>query len=188
MIRAYHVIFTAYGFWLPNDPQGSWSDFVRSWEVYRHGRATKTDARRSVAGVEHDRAHRLDTKQAMRHKPVHFTGPMARCVGEAFAEVATHTGYGIHACSIMPDHVHLVICRHRYRVEQVVRCLKQAATVRLRTGGFTIGPPSPWARGIWKVYLNDAAAVRRAVRYVEQNPAKVGLPLQRWKFVMPYVE
>jgi hypothetical protein len=28
MIRASHVIFGAYGFWLPNDPRGSWSTFV----------------------------------------------------------------------------------------------------------------------------------------------------------------
>jgi hypothetical protein len=28
MILGYHVIFGAYGFWLPNDPRGSWSDFV----------------------------------------------------------------------------------------------------------------------------------------------------------------
>jgi len=39
MIRAYHAIFTAYGFWLPNDPRGSWSDFVGSWELFRFGPA-----------------------------------------------------------------------------------------------------------------------------------------------------
>jgi REP element-mobilizing transposase RayT len=188
MIRAYHVIFTAYGFWLPNDPRGSWSDFVRSWEVYRHGPATKTDTRRSVAGVDHDRAGRLSAKQAMRHRPVRFTGEMARCIGTAFAEVAGRSGYRIHACSIMPDHVHLVVGRHTYRVEQVVRCLKQAATARLRDEGFNIGLPSPWARGVWKVYLNDVEAVRRAIDYVERNPVKAGLRPQRWSCVTPYVE
>ena len=35
-----HVIITAYGFWLPNDPRGSWSDFVGAWELLRFGRAT----------------------------------------------------------------------------------------------------------------------------------------------------
>lgn len=30
MVLAYHVIFGAYGFWLPNDPRGSWSKFVAS--------------------------------------------------------------------------------------------------------------------------------------------------------------
>ena len=31
MILGFHVVFGAYGFWLPNDPRGSWSDFVGSW-------------------------------------------------------------------------------------------------------------------------------------------------------------
>ena len=42
MVLAYHLIFTAYGFWLPNDPRGSWSDFVRAWELFITGKATKT--------------------------------------------------------------------------------------------------------------------------------------------------
>ena len=45
MILGYHLIITAYGFWLPNDPRGSWSDFVGAWELLRFGRATKTESR-----------------------------------------------------------------------------------------------------------------------------------------------
>ncbi len=41
MIRANHLIFTAYGFWLPNDPRGSWSNYVRAYELYQAGPATK---------------------------------------------------------------------------------------------------------------------------------------------------
>ena len=36
-VLAYHAIFTAYGFWLPNDPRGSWSSYVRSWELFLAG-------------------------------------------------------------------------------------------------------------------------------------------------------
>jgi hypothetical protein len=32
MILAYHSIFSMYGFWLPNDPRGSGSDYVASIE------------------------------------------------------------------------------------------------------------------------------------------------------------
>ena len=54
-VLGYHVIFSAYGFWLPNDPRGSWSDFVGSWDLFRAGgRATLTTATRSQAGVAHD--------------------------------------------------------------------------------------------------------------------------------------
>jgi hypothetical protein len=41
MIHAYHVVFGTYGFWLPNDPRGFWSDFVGAWELLPFGDATK---------------------------------------------------------------------------------------------------------------------------------------------------
>jgi hypothetical protein len=41
---AYHVIVSMYGFWLPNDPRGSGSDFIGAWELFRYGGcATKVD-------------------------------------------------------------------------------------------------------------------------------------------------
>ena len=42
-VLAAHIIFTCYGFWLPNDPRGSWSEWVASWELLRYGKATKVD-------------------------------------------------------------------------------------------------------------------------------------------------
>lgn len=62
MIIGYHVIFGMYGFWLPNDPRGSWSDFVGSWELYRYGPATKTTERRSLAYQPHEHEKRLAAK------------------------------------------------------------------------------------------------------------------------------
>ena len=59
MVLGYHCVFTAYGFWLPNDPRGSWSDFVRKWELVRFGKTTKINDDRSVAGKGHDRALRI---------------------------------------------------------------------------------------------------------------------------------
>ena len=55
MVRWYHLIMTAYGFWLPNDPRGSWSEFVASWELYKFGAATKTNEKRSLARDPHDK-------------------------------------------------------------------------------------------------------------------------------------
>src|SRR5438874_4834584 len=84
MIAGYHVIFGAYGFWLPNDPRGSWSDFVASWELFRHGPATKTDSRQSVAHEAHDRLARLQAKEALKYPPVQFTGRQAFEVAMGF--------------------------------------------------------------------------------------------------------
>jgi REP element-mobilizing transposase RayT len=195
MILACHVIISAYGFWLPNDPRGSWSDFVGAWELVRFGRATKVDTHRSVAARPHDVQSRLAAKKALKYPEVHFGGLQARAVGRGFAEFVTKSGLVIWACSILPDHVHLVIARYRFAVEQASNLLKGAATRRLTAEG--LHPmaglpmrggrlPTPWGRGEWKVFLRTHADVRRAVAYVAGNPAKEGLPPQRWSFVRPF--
>src|SRR5438132_2926096 len=81
VVLGYHIIFTAYGFWLPNDPRGSWSDFVASWELCLHGRSTKTDKKRSLAAVPHDVNKRRAAKMALSRHPVRFTGPQAQSIG-----------------------------------------------------------------------------------------------------------
>lgn len=74
MILAFHSIFSMYGFWLPNDPRGSGSDYIAAWELLRYGPATKTNAKRSVAYVPHDHALRLKAKEALNHPAVQITG------------------------------------------------------------------------------------------------------------------
>ncbi|QNN21706.1 hypothetical protein HED60_05295 [Planctomycetales bacterium ZRK34] len=186
MIRASHVIFTAYGFWLPNDPRGSWSDFVRKWELLRFGPATKTNIRRSVAGATHDRAQRSQAKEQLKFPPVHFTGKQALSIANGFRWAVEQSHYSVYACAILPDHVHMVIARHDYHVEQIVRRLKQAATMRLKSDGLSPHAGSPWARNGWKVFLNTDADIRRAIHYVNDNPAKEHKPPQQWAFVTPY--
>ncbi len=193
MVRAYHVIFSAYGFWLPNDPRGSWSDFVRAWELLKFGRATKVHDRRSHAHDEHDRAVREAAKRALKYPPVVFNGVQARAVGRGFAKAIVKSGYIVHACSILPEHVHAVIARHSQLVERIIAHLKGAATMQLIEEGIhplrdfatkrgTI--PTPWAqRKGWVVYLNNRAAIEKAIAYVEEKPVKEGKARQSWPLV-----
>jgi REP element-mobilizing transposase RayT len=192
MVHAYHAIFAAYGFWLPNDPRGSWSDFVRRWELLRFGPATKVTTRQSLAAKPHDFALRQQAKQALMYPEVRFTGVQAREIGRAFEGFVQKSGLVVWACSILPEHVHLVIARHRYKIEQLVNLLKGAATTRLMEQGLHPlaeyardgeRPPPMWVRGKWKVFLDCEEDIIRAIRYVEQNPIKEGKPAQRWRFV-----
>ena len=170
MVNAYHVIFGTYGFWLPNDPRGSWSDFVGAWELYLRGdKATKTETRRSVAGAVHDRRARLRTKESLKYPEVRLTGIQAKFIGEAFGATADKMACSILACSILPQHVHLVLSRSPNDVEVVVRCLKAAATTALLErklhplGKFqqpAAPPPMMWARSCWKVFLTYADEMR----------------------------
>ena len=194
MVIGSHVIFGAYGFWLPNDPRGSWSEFVGSWELFRYGPATKTTETRSVAHRPHDRAKRLATKEALAHPAVQFDGAQTEAVAAGFAKYAAEAGLLVWACAVMPDHVHLVVGRHRLDVEKLVMQLKGRATTKLTEAG--VHPfepedgkrPKCFARGEWKVFLETAEDIHRAVAYVENNPVKEGRPVQRWPFVTPFAE
>jgi len=48
--------------------------------------------------------------------------------------------------------------------------------------------PSPWGRGLWKVYLNSDEDIRRAIDYVQENPMREHKPPQRWTFAVSYPE
>ena len=193
MVFAYHIIFAAYGFWLPNDPRGSWSDFVASWELLKFGKATRTNERRSLAHDPHDHAKRLEAKRALKHAPVMFSGHQAWSIAKGFAQAADEGRYAFLACSVLPDHVHAVLLRHERPVKQIVGHLKARGSQRLVADGrhpFEDGTGcngkarhTPWVEGCWKVYLDSQSDIERAVEYVEQNPVKEGKPVQRWSFI-----
>jgi REP element-mobilizing transposase RayT len=113
------------------------------------------------------------------------------------SRAVTESGYVVHACAVMPDHAHLVVARYERTVERITAHLKSFATRRLRADG--IHPlerfarpdgsvPEAWAESLWKVFLFAPDEVRRAIRYVENNPLREGLPAQEWEFVVPYWE
>ena len=184
-----------YGFWLPNDPRGSWSEFVGAWELLRFGKATKISTRESVAHVRHDQKQRREAKRAMKYPAVLLNGRQARAVGVGFAKAVRESGYAIHACSILEDHVHLVVGPGARTIEQVVRHLRARATMQLRAEGrhplesyarSDGSVPSIWSEGLWKVFCFDVEHVGCAIRYVEKNPLREGKPAQRWSCVTPF--
>ena len=196
MVLGYHVIVGAYGFWLPNDPRGSWSDFVGGWDLFRTGgRATFTTSTRSLAAMPHDGALRQKTKEVLKNPPVRFTGLQARAIGRGFASYVAQSGLQVWACAILPDHLHLVVGRFRSKIEQVVIQLKGAATEqlaaeRIHPFGHIREPggrhPKCFARGQCAPFLDSVDDINRAIRYVEENPTTAGLPAQRWSFVTPF--
>src|SRR6185369_16591451 len=109
MLYGFHVIFSTYGFWLPNDPRGSWSDFVRKWELLQFGKSTKVSTRSSVAAAPHDISLRYAAKKTLTYPEVHLSGAQALSVGTGFRIAVEEGNYKAYACSILPQHVHLVL-------------------------------------------------------------------------------
>ncbi|MEM6334864.1 MAG: hypothetical protein AAF823_16150 [Planctomycetota bacterium] len=178
---------------MPNDPRGSWSEVVREYELAVYGVPVRAGTTRSVAGRAHDRGLRLAAKRALRHSPVRFDGVQAQAVARGFGEAAEEAGYRVAALAVLPDHAHVVMRWDRKDYKAIARHLKAKATQRLSAEG--VHPmagetgrggrlPSPWARGCWCPFIDSWDYFERAVKYVEENPVKAGLPRQRWEFVV----
>lgn len=122
----------------------------------------------------------------MKYPPVVFDGYQARATARGFAKAIEISEIPVYACSIMPDHVHLVLGRCRHEIEKVVKQLKQNATIRLKEENIHPEAKTPWGASCWKVFLNTENDMRRAIKYVEDNPVKEGKKPQQWSFVRPF--
>ena len=195
MLLGYHFIFSAYGFWLPNDPRGSWSEVVREYEIARFGPSTKINTTRSVAAQSHHHAKRLAAKQALRYPPVRFASIQAAEIAKGFETACGEADYRLMALAILPDHCHLLLQRHERPIDQIASHMKAKATQTLSAAG--VHPlanfaspkgrvPSPWARNYWSVFVTHEDQMHLATQYVNDNPVKAGLAAQHWSFVKPY--
>lgn len=196
MILAHHLIYSAYGFWLPNDPRGSESSFVRNEMLREFGPATKVHEHEFVARKPHDRARRLAAKTALEYAPVRFNGVQARAVAVGFLNCVWRSNVTIWACAVLPDHVHLVVAaHHRHNVEVLANQLKGEATKKLLAEGvhpfqdikvYRDRPPPCFARKWWVIFKDNDESVVNAIRYVERNPIKAGFQEQVWRCATPY--
>ena len=192
MIIGYHIVFGAYGFWLPNDPRGSFSTFVGFTKLFRTaGPATTTNVPRSLARKAHNVVQRRAAKKVLPRPAVRFTETQIRIIGRGFANYLKDLDCTVWACAVMRDHVHLAVGRLPITAERFVIQLKEAAVKELLLRGcHPFGDerdangklPKCFERGQWIVYL-EPGDVGRSIEYVEENPMYQGLRAQRWSFV-----
>ena len=79
----------------------------------------------------------------------------------------------------MPDHVHMLIRKHRDTAEQMIANLQQTSRNALRRHG-SYPPDHPvWGGPGWNVFQDNPDDIRRTIHYIEQNeqnPAKMKMP------------
>lgn len=184
IVIAHHLIWTAYGHWLPNDPRGSGSkaiscDVIAELGELHYGRKKVQPLARDV------REFYQRAAGVLKHALLTFDEKARSEIGNALEEVIHSERYMCYACAIMPDHLHILIRKHKHQAEQMLENLKNASRLRLSR---QFPPDHPiWTGGVgWKVFLDHPDEVRRTIGYVNKNPLKIGLPAQRWPFVKEY--
>jgi REP element-mobilizing transposase RayT len=122
----------------------------------------------------------------LKHKLLKLTRADVAVVASAFANVIRERRYTCYACAIMPDHVHIIVRKHRDLAEEMIGHLQEASRDALIEAGARPDDHPTWGGPGWKVFLDEPPEVRRTVKYVEENPIKMRLPRQNWSFVTTY--
>lgn len=189
LVLAHHIVYSAYGFWLPNDPRGSWSTYVGSQRLFDlFGPATKVATRESLARAPHDYKRRLAAKDELKFPPAKFNGRQALEVALAVRDLTAEHGLIVLAYAVMPEHAHLVACRHALSPAKIVGQCRARASRRLHDSRLWPKSRPIWGRGKWAVELNTSAEIWSRIEYVNRNPDEAGLPPQKWSFITPYTD
>ncbi|HSQ54287.1 MAG TPA: transposase, partial [Gemmata sp.] len=125
--------------------------------------------------------------ELLQHPLLTFDEPARAVIAEAFGEAMRRERYTCYACAVMPDHVHILIRKHKHQVEEMAENLIATSRAKLIKTGHRDPDHPTWVGGTpWSMYLDHPDEVRRTITYIERNPIKIGLPAQRWDFVRPY--
>ena len=140
------------------------------------------------SGAEGEREFYEAARSVLKHALLTLSEEEIQAIGKAFGEVIRKQNYTCYGCAIMPDHVHLLIRKHRHLAETMIGHFQEDSRARV------LAKPQPgrgtqhpvWGGPGWKVYLDSREDMVRTVRYIRQNPPKAGRSIQRWPFVTPY--
>lgn len=189
MILGFHLIWTTYGHWFPNDPRGSWSQEV--WKPELHELRAIDEVRNTVrtTPVEPEilRAFLDSARSRLKWDVVCLAPAEVEAVGSGFGEVATAIDLKVWACAILTNHVHLVIERHGLSFERIVNRLKGQTGQRVRAirgypAAKTRAERIPiWSQKYWVRFIDQSVKMVNAVSYVKENLPE-GMS-QDWPFV-----
>ncbi len=159
IVIAHHIMWTLYGWWLPNDPRGSTSRVIRNDLLAELGEL--------ASGTQEDSASRT---RDPRVSPAGCGGAAVSAavicasefptVAEAIGSAIEDCNYTCYACAIMPDHVHLLIRKHRDKAEEMIERLQSLSRKRLIDAGMREANHPVWTHGGWKVFLDHPEEVQ----------------------------
>jgi REP element-mobilizing transposase RayT len=185
MVVGSHLIWTVYGWWLPNDPRGSSSHEIRVERIADLGELHYGRKRIQPSRAEL-RRFQDEAREILHHDVLMLNDDQIELVGETLGEAIRERGWTCYACAVLPEHIHLLIRRHRDKAETMLNCLQDKTKQELISAGRRPAAHPVWGGPGWKVFQSTREDMERTIKYIEDNPAKAGRPRQYWDFVKEY--
>jgi hypothetical protein len=185
IVIAHHLMWTAYGHWLPNDPRGSTSKSIACDLIAKLGELHRGRCKiQPTSAVLKDFQHRAS--KALKFPLLSFAPCDFSIIAQGLSTTITDNKYTCYACAVLEDHVHILIRKHKYLAEEMIEHFQQSSREQVITQHLRLPDHPVWTTGGWKVFLFHPEEVRRTIHYIRRNPVKMGLPPQRWPFVIEY--
>ena len=180
-VLAFHLLFTGYGHWLPNDPRGSGSRDVRQ-EILQALGPSHLGRKRQQPSRDILKSFYRSATPLLKYQPLWFTPDHRSLIGNAIARTIIARNYTCWACAVLSNHVHLCVRRHKDSDETIWMELARSTALSLRTLRDVPNDHRIWADRPYAVFLESPSDIRRVVGYIEGNPMKEGLPRQGLAF------
>jgi REP element-mobilizing transposase RayT len=125
-------------------------------------------------------------KDNLKFERAEFSPHDVKLIADAIGETIRSRVYTCYACAIMPDHVHLVIRKHKHTAEEMIAHFQEASRLKLLDANLREPNHPVWGGPGWKVFLDSPDDIRRTIPYVQDNPIKTRRQKQVWDFVKGY--
>jgi hypothetical protein len=137
MVIAYHLIATAYGWWLPNDLRGSMSktircDLIKDLGDLHYGRKRVQPKSRSI------REFYQQAKPELQHELLEFREAEREIIAQSFAKTIQRERYTCYGFVLMNDHTHLCIRKHRQLAEEMILTFQEYSRRALIEAGLRV--------------------------------------------------
>jgi REP element-mobilizing transposase RayT len=186
-VIAYHLVWTNYGTWLPNDPRGSTSQSVVDPFLAQLGPAHFGRKKKQPRPAEVREFYTV-AEPLLKFPVIRWEPEQLIAVGKHVGTALRQCNYTCYACAVMPDHVHLILRRHRDDAEEMIAKLQAMTRDLLQVSEeFALPGQHPvWTLNGWKRFLSTPADIYPVIKYIWENPLKQNLPAQPWEFVTHY--
>jgi hypothetical protein len=135
IVIAYHLIWTLYGWWLPNDLRGSCSRSIKSNLLKPLGEL-HCDRKKIQPASRDIRAFYEQAQTLLKHPVLELDVSTIQSVARGFSDAIRGFGYTCYACAILFDHVHLIVRKHKHTAEEMIETLQHFSRLRLSADGF----------------------------------------------------
>ncbi len=132
------------------------------------------------------RAFYKRARRYLAHDVLWFDDAQRKGVAEACAEVILRHRLTCYACAVLRNHVHLLICKHKLKGQQMHRLFREAAKDKLSADKLVPADHPVFSADVLDVFKSDPSSVQTCIAYIEGNFAKHGLAPGKYEFTVPY--